>query len=254
MLKHLFGRRGIPNLFISDNRKNFKDTAVQKFVLNRNIDWNGAGFSEICVKLVQRCLKKVLGNVKLSYEELESALIETEGVLNSRPLTYVYNDLSEAPLTPSYLVIGRRLSEQPSTKNVPLSTLARPERYLESLPTHFRNRWRKEYLTGIREYQKLKREPRRAIQNGDLVHIYADKTPRQQSRMGKVEKLLRGRDNVVRSAEVATGDKFLRRIRIKRPMLMCLMKEQLNWTEQGTFVWPEMKIFQLWLLHLNCHI
>ena len=40
-------------------------------------------FFEICVKLVKRCLKKVLGNAKLGYEELESVLIETEGVLNS---------------------------------------------------------------------------------------------------------------------------------------------------------------------------
>ena len=28
-------------------------------------------FFEICVKLVKRCLKKVLGNAKLRYEELE---------------------------------------------------------------------------------------------------------------------------------------------------------------------------------------
>ena len=226
VLKRFFGRRGIPNLFTSDNGKTFKDSEVQKFVLNKNIDWNfkvptaswWSGFFEICVKLVKRCLKKVLGNAKLSYEELESALIETEAVLNSRPLTYVYNELSEAPLTPSHLVIGRRLLEPPSATSVPLSTLARRERYLESLLAHFRNRWRKEYLSGIREYQKLKGKPRRTIQIGDLVHIYADKTPRQQWRMGKVEKLLRGRDNVVHSAEVATVDKSLRRIRIKRPI------------------------------------
>ena len=132
VLKRFFGRRGIPNLFISDNGKTFKDSEVQKFVLNKNIDGNfnvptaswWGGFIEICVKLVKGCLKKVLGNAKLSYEELESALIETEGVLNSRPLTYVYNELSEAPLTPSHLVIGRRLLEQPSATSVPLSTLA----------------------------------------------------------------------------------------------------------------------------------
>ena len=56
----------------------------------------------------ERCLKKVLGNAKLRYEELESVLIETEGVLNSRPLTYVYNELTETPLTPSHLVIVRQ--------------------------------------------------------------------------------------------------------------------------------------------------
>lgn len=36
--------------------------------------------------------------------------------------------------------------------------------------------------------------------------------------MEKVEKLLRGRDNLVRAAEVVTVDNSLRRIRIKRPI------------------------------------
>ena len=67
--------------------------------------WWG-GFFEICVKLMKRCLTKVLGNAKLSFEELKSVLIETEGVLNSRPLTYVYDELTQTPLTPSHLVIG----------------------------------------------------------------------------------------------------------------------------------------------------
>ena len=95
VLRRFFGRRGLPTLFTSDNGKTFKDAEVKKFVLNRNIDWKfnvptaswWGGFFEICVKLVKRCLKKVLGNAKLSYEELES-------VLNSIPLTYVYDELT----------------------------------------------------------------------------------------------------------------------------------------------------------------
>ena len=171
------------------------------------------------MKLVKRCLKKVLGNARLSYEELESVLVETEGVLNSRPLTYVYDDLSEAPLTPSHLVIGRRLLEQPLVTDSPMNTLGKRERYLNRILTHYRSRWKKEYLTGIREYQKLKgREPRRTIQLGDVVHIYADKTPRQQWKMGRVEKLLVGKDNVARAAELVTVDNSLRKIRMKRPV------------------------------------
>ncbi|KAL9975369.1 hypothetical protein ACROYT_G012524 [Oculina patagonica] len=227
VLKRFFFRRGLPNLFISDNGKTFKDGKVKKFVLNLNIDWKfnvptaswWGGFFEICVKLVKRCLKKVLGNAKLSYEELETVLIETEGVLNSRPLTYVYDELSEGPLTPSHLVIGRRLLDQSPVVTAPMNTLARRERYLNNLLDHFRNRWKEEYLTGIREYQKLKGgEPRRAIQVGDIVHIYADKKPRQQWRLGKVEKLLRGRDNVARAAEVVTVDNSLNKTLLKRPI------------------------------------
>ena len=226
-LKRFFGRRGLPTLFISDNGRTFRDAKVKKFALDRNIDWKfnvptaswWDGFFEICVKLVKRCLRKVLGNAKLSYEELESVLIETEGVLNSRPLTYVYDELTETPLTPSHLVIGRRLLDQSPAITVPVSTLPRRERYLDGLLTHFRNRWKKEYLTGIREYQKLKGgEPRRTIQVGDVVRICADKTPTQQWGMEKVEKLLQGQDKVVRAAEVVTVDNSLRKTRLKRPI------------------------------------
>ncbi|XP_068742448.1 uncharacterized protein [Montipora capricornis] len=209
------------------NGRTFRDAKVKKFALDRNIDWKfnvptaswWGGFFEICRKLVKRCLKKVLGNAKLSYEELESVLIETEGVLNSRPLTYVYDELTETPLTPCHLVIARRLLDQSLATTVPVNTLPRRESYLDGLLTHFRNQWKKEYLTEIREYQKLKGgEPRRNIQEGDVVHIYTDKTPRQQRRIGKVEKLLQGQDNVVRAAEVVTVDNSLGKTRLKRPI------------------------------------
>ena len=60
---------------------------------------------------IERCLRKTLGHAKLTYEELETALIETEAILNSRPLTYVSEELTEPPFTPSHLVCGRHLLE-----------------------------------------------------------------------------------------------------------------------------------------------
>lgn len=67
------------------------------------------------VKLVKRSLRKVLGNAKLTYEELLTVVTEVEGVLNSRPITYVYTDATEEPLSPSRLVTGRRVATLPDS-------------------------------------------------------------------------------------------------------------------------------------------
>ena len=120
-----------------------------------------------------------LQNAKLTYEQLETVLIQTEGVSNSRPLTYVYEELSEPPLTSSQLVSGRRLLEQvPITETIDennVSVLGKCARYVELLLRHFKKRWKFEYLTSIREIERCKtRDPVRTVQEGDIVHIFED--------------------------------------------------------------------------------
>ena len=56
-------------------------------------------------------LKKVLGKAFVSLPMLQTLIVEIEAYLNDRPLTYVSSDLSDdEPLTPSYLVCGRRFT------------------------------------------------------------------------------------------------------------------------------------------------
>ena len=57
----------------------------------------------------KHCLRKVLGNAKLHFDELLTVLIEIEYVLTNRPLTYIYDEGDCLPLTPSHLMYGRRL-------------------------------------------------------------------------------------------------------------------------------------------------
>ena len=66
-------------------------------------------FFERMVRSVKRCLRKVLGNAKLTVDELNTVLVEVEGTLNARPLTDEYEEFEGEVLTPSHLIYGRRL-------------------------------------------------------------------------------------------------------------------------------------------------
>ena len=53
----------------------------------------------------------MLGKYRLNYEELFTIITEVQGIINTRPLTYLYNDNDITAITPSYLIIGRNLLE-----------------------------------------------------------------------------------------------------------------------------------------------
>ena len=155
------------------------------------------------MRSTKRCLRKALGQAKLSYDELPTALIEIEMVINSRPLTYISaNDLYE-PLTPSHLLVGRRLLSYPDHLTIdheedsavdanPLNTRFR---HLNQLLDGFWSRWRKEYLLELREahhHHRSSGEPQ--LTEGDIVVVYSDDQPRSFWKVGRIEKVLQGAD------------------------------------------------------------
>ncbi len=56
----------------------------------------------------------MIGPAKLSLDELQTAVIEVESIIYSRPLSYLSMDDLEEPLTPSHLLIGRRVLSFPN--------------------------------------------------------------------------------------------------------------------------------------------
>ena len=119
-------------MIISDNAKTFKTSAkvikrlyddeeVRAHLESNRIDWRfilerapwWGGFYERMIGTVKRCLRKVLGNAKLNADELLTVLTELEATLNSRPLTYEYDEVGAEMLTPSHLIYGRRLLNLP---------------------------------------------------------------------------------------------------------------------------------------------
>jgi len=63
------------------------------------------------IKSAKRCLRKTIGRARVTYDELLTAIMEVEGILNSRPLSYVSIEDFEEPFTPSHLLIGHKSAE-----------------------------------------------------------------------------------------------------------------------------------------------
>lgn len=70
------------------------------------------------VRAAKSCLHKTIGQAHFSRDELLTAIVEIEGVINSRPQSYVSSYDLEEPLTP-HLIVGRRLLNLPDYAGLP---------------------------------------------------------------------------------------------------------------------------------------
>ena len=150
----------------------------------------------------------MLGNAKLTFEELLTTLVEVEGTLNSRPLTYIYDEVENDVLTPNNLIFGRRLSLIPDETSYKIeennaTKVKRRFRHLAKLRVHFWERWRKEYLTNLREHHRSKREKRDSnVKKGDVVLVFDENLKRGFWKLSRIESLIVGTDEVIRGAKV----------------------------------------------------
>ena len=110
--------RGSPSHVISDPGSNFNAGNTQTFVNNLGVTWHinlplapwhGFFFRERLVRSAKELLMNELKTYKLTYEQLQAIVFEIETIINSRPITYFYNDESESCLTPNHLLFGRTL-------------------------------------------------------------------------------------------------------------------------------------------------
>ena len=152
-----------------------------------------------------------MSNARLTYEELLTLLIQIEGVLNSRPLTYVSHERDE-PLTPSHLVIGRQIISVPpeSQNNGETQTgkeAIKRDKYLKTVLEHFWKRWSSEYLTQLREHRKPSQKHGPVVNVGDVMSAEEDNVKRLNWQMAFVDELITEKDSKTRAAVVRIMDK-----------------------------------------------
>lgn len=231
-LRRLVARRGLPTEIHCDNASTFKgarnqlvelynlqaskdhQTRVHEYAAQEGINFNFipsysptfGGLWEAAVKSTKYHLKRILQHNVLTYEQLNTVLIETEAVLNSRPLLPLsasdVNDFSH--LTPAHFIIGESLTMYPEldTCNVPYNRLAFWQQ-CTNLKQSFWKMWHKQYLNLLQNRPKWL-DTMRNIKIGSLVILREDNTPPLSWPMARVINVFPGHDGKVRTVEVKT--------------------------------------------------
>ncbi|XP_057305456.1 uncharacterized protein LOC130642387 [Hydractinia symbiolongicarpus] len=242
-LRRFIARRGKPNQIVLDNASQFKaaketidlawkstinDPTVHSYLANERIEWSFiielspwmGGFYERLVGTTKMALKKSIGNLRLTSTQLQTILTEIEATLNSRPLTYLGDDLNDQTfITPAHFLsvnsktgcpqFERQEDDDPDYNNQPLTEgkklleiWKKGNRHLDQ----FWNIWKNHYLLSLRERSQTfmkhsKKQSSREPKVGDIVLI-KDSTPRGTWRIGRIVELLKSRDNQERAAKV----------------------------------------------------
>jgi len=231
-LRRFISRRGIPGLIWSDHGSNFVGAArelkelseflelqktqkeISEFCTSVNIHWkfiperspHFGGIWEAAVKSFKSHLKRIVGPVKLTFEEMTTVLTQIEACLNSRPLSPMpFDDDGIEALTPGHFLIGRPLNSlpDPSFTYRPISLLRRWH-LCQSLVRHFWKRWHAEYLTTLRKYAKW-HNPSRNICVGDVVVLQDDSVVPCKWPLARVVETHAGQDGIVRVVTVKTA-------------------------------------------------
>ena len=185
-LHRFIGRRGMLHCIYSDNGTNFvgaqrelaelyaflQKQATEKVVADwtsvRGIEWQFSpsraphfgGLWEAAVRCMKTILRKVVGSYTLTYEELETVLVQAEATLNSRPL--VTPDCQEAdgtmPLTPGYFLVGRPLLALPTRSDSTKITHLRRWNLVQRLSDNLWKRWQTEYLQSLQQRTKWRKD------------------------------------------------------------------------------------------------
>ena len=157
---------------------------------------------------------------------LATVLTEVEATLNSRPLCAISDDPNDLqPLTPNHLLLQRTVSTlPPGTFLKEDMLLTKKRRQTQILADHFWRRWLKEYVPALQERQKWQR-PRRNAQVGDLVLVVDKDLPRGKWHLGRIVRVIHGKDGLVRTVDEKTGPSSS----LLRPIQkLCLLEESEN--------------------------
>ncbi|CAL1672294.1 unnamed protein product [Lasius platythorax] len=171
---------------------------------------------EAGVKSVKYHLRRVVGDKLLTYEEMNTLLIQIESVLNSRPLSPLSEDPEDLEaLTPGHFLTGSALKTipEPSLLSVKCSRLSRWQLTQQMLES-FWTRWSKECLQRhLAMYKWNKTSP--SLREGSLVLVVDERYPPSKWPLGRIIQTHPGTDGQVRVVSIKTQSSIIKRPVVK---------------------------------------
>lgn len=223
-LRRFMSRRGRCNTIYSDNGTNFvgAQKELKSYITNaglemaqEGVEWrfnppaapHFGGLWERAVKSAKHHLTRMKGEAKLTLSELNTLLCQIEACLNSRPITPMSSDPSNAEaLTPAHFLVGgtMTLPPEPDLSNENHDHLRR-WKYVQLLMQTFWRRWKLEYLPQFQVRGKwvTKTTP---LKVDNIVIIKEESMPPTRWKLGRVTKVHPGSDGIIRVATVRTAN------------------------------------------------
>ena len=206
-------KRKIDELYSLVSSANFNDSLTRELIDNKitfrfNPPYSPhmGGIWETAVRSVKLHLFRVIGTQILTYEEMNTVLIQIEALLNSRPLCVLPSSDPSEPLalTPAHFLCSTPLKWIPS-QDLSNQSPNRLERYqlMDKLVQSYWLRWRFDYLNSLLPRQKWTRSST-SIKEGTVVVLKEDNSPPLHWPLGLVEKTYPGPDGIVRVVDVRT--------------------------------------------------
>ncbi|KAK0139826.1 hypothetical protein N1851_023268 [Merluccius polli] len=231
-LRRFIARRGRPKEMLSDCGTNFRgaerelreafaamEPQLKEQLTEYQIDFkfnppnapHFGGVWEREVRSIKSGLQVAVGSQSVSEDVLYTALVEVEGILNSKPLGYVSADVADLdPITPNILLMGWWDAALPQVVYTPAGMGRRRWRHCQTLVDQFWLQFTRNYLPNLQTRQKWQRSSKK-ITVDSVVLIIDPSLPRAQWPIGRVVKAIASPDGCIRVAEVKVRDKVYMR-------------------------------------------
>ena len=231
-IERFLARRPRPKVIISDNASSFARAnlelnamwshEVQESLRGRHplIRWqfnpprapHTGGFFERLIGSAKRAMAAVLGNAELTDESLSTAIVLTESILNTRPLSAPSNfPTDDAPLTPMHFLGGRPWEGVALPVDASHSHFIKRWVHIRELVRQLWRRLLREVMPSLQAQSKWSQE-RYSLQVGDVVLMLTHTSPVGRWPLGRVTQILpNSTDNLVRVVEVTMAGKVYKR-------------------------------------------